>query len=193
MGTVLVSGGSGPLGGWCLIQALQAGHDVRTTVRKLAREPQVREGARAPRGRRRAPLVLHRRPRGRRAAGRRRSTAATTSCSRQSFFPRRAQGPDELIVPARDGTLRALRTAWRPACGESSSPPRRRRSASAVVPPSGRSRSRTGPTLRTQGLPACSLENDRRAGGVGLGHGSGRDDRLSVVNPGGDRRAHPER
>ena len=40
--TVLVTGGSGFLGGWCLIEALRRGYRVRTTVRSLSREPQVR-------------------------------------------------------------------------------------------------------------------------------------------------------
>ena len=40
--TVLVSGGSGFLGGWCVIELLRRGYDVRTTVRSLTREPQVR-------------------------------------------------------------------------------------------------------------------------------------------------------
>ena len=40
--TVLVSGGSGILGGWCVIELLRRGYDVRTTVRSLSREPQVR-------------------------------------------------------------------------------------------------------------------------------------------------------
>ena len=41
-GTVLVTGGSGFIGGWCVIGLLQQGYVVRTTVRDLAREPQVR-------------------------------------------------------------------------------------------------------------------------------------------------------
>ena len=41
-GTVLVTGGSGYIGGWCVIAALQQGHRVKTTVRNLAREAEVR-------------------------------------------------------------------------------------------------------------------------------------------------------
>jgi nucleoside-diphosphate-sugar epimerase len=41
-GTVLVTGGSGFIGGWCVIGLLQKGYTVRTTVRNLAREAEVR-------------------------------------------------------------------------------------------------------------------------------------------------------
>jgi dihydroflavonol-4-reductase len=41
-GTVLVTGGSGYIGGWCVIALLQQGYTVRTTVRNLSREGQVR-------------------------------------------------------------------------------------------------------------------------------------------------------
>jgi len=41
-GTVLVTGGSGYIGGWCVIGLLQQGYNVRTTVRSLSREGQVR-------------------------------------------------------------------------------------------------------------------------------------------------------
>ncbi|HXQ16948.1 MAG TPA: aldehyde reductase [Caulobacteraceae bacterium] len=41
-GTVLVTGGSGYIGGWCVIGLLQQGYKVRTTVRNLSREGQVR-------------------------------------------------------------------------------------------------------------------------------------------------------
>ena len=40
--TVLVTGGSGFLGGWCVIEPLRRGYAVRTTVRDLSREAQVR-------------------------------------------------------------------------------------------------------------------------------------------------------
>jgi uncharacterized protein YbjT (DUF2867 family) len=40
--TVLVTGGSGFLGGWCLVELLQRGYRARTTVRDLAREGEVR-------------------------------------------------------------------------------------------------------------------------------------------------------
>lgn len=42
MATVLVTGGSGFIGSWCAIAALQQGHSVRTTVRDLKREASVR-------------------------------------------------------------------------------------------------------------------------------------------------------
>jgi len=41
-GTVLVTGGSGYIGGWCVIGLLQQGYVVRTTVRDLGREAAVR-------------------------------------------------------------------------------------------------------------------------------------------------------
>ncbi len=41
--TVLVTGGSGFVGGWCIVEALRAGYQVRTTLRDLAREPALRK------------------------------------------------------------------------------------------------------------------------------------------------------
>ncbi len=42
MSKVLVTGGSGFIGGHAIVQLLAAGHEVRTTVRDLRREPDVR-------------------------------------------------------------------------------------------------------------------------------------------------------
>ncbi|MFI6426267.1 NAD-dependent epimerase/dehydratase family protein [Promicromonospora sp. NPDC050880] len=42
MSQVLVTGGSGFIGSWCIQALLEAGHDVRTTVRDLGREPALR-------------------------------------------------------------------------------------------------------------------------------------------------------
>jgi len=41
-GTVLVTGGSGYIGGWCVVELLKQGYVVRTTVRDLKREGGVR-------------------------------------------------------------------------------------------------------------------------------------------------------
>ena len=40
--TVLVTGGSGYIGGWCVASLLQRGYVVRTTVRDLSKEAAVR-------------------------------------------------------------------------------------------------------------------------------------------------------
>jgi dihydroflavonol-4-reductase len=42
MSTILVTGGSGFIGCYCVLQLLAAGHQVRATVRNLKREPDVR-------------------------------------------------------------------------------------------------------------------------------------------------------
>ena len=43
MERVLVTGGSGYLAGHCIVQLLEQGYEVRTTVRSLSREAEVRE------------------------------------------------------------------------------------------------------------------------------------------------------
>jgi dihydroflavonol-4-reductase len=40
--TVLVTGGSGYLAGWCIVGLLERGYRVRTTVRSAGREPEIR-------------------------------------------------------------------------------------------------------------------------------------------------------
>ena len=42
MSGVLVTGGSGFIASYCILQLLAAGHEVRTTVRNLKREADVR-------------------------------------------------------------------------------------------------------------------------------------------------------
>ncbi|MDX3660163.1 aldehyde reductase [Streptomyces sp. ID05-26A] len=42
MSKVLVTGGTGFIGSWCAVALLEAGYDVRTTVRSLEREPALR-------------------------------------------------------------------------------------------------------------------------------------------------------
>ena len=107
--TVLVTGGSGFLGGWCVVEALRSGYRVRTTVRNLAREGEVRAsvGSQIDPGER---LSVH--------AADLTSDAgwpeAIGGCDyvlhvASPFPPAQPKNPDELIVPARDGTLRVLR------------------------------------------------------------------------------------
>ncbi len=112
MSTVLVTGGSGFLGSHAIVQLLAAGHRVRTTVRSLKREPEVRAMLKE----------------GGAEAGDRVSFAAAdlekdegwaeavAGCEYvlhvASPFPAGVpENEDELIVPAREGTLRVLRAA----------------------------------------------------------------------------------
>jgi dihydroflavonol-4-reductase len=109
--TALVTGGSGYLAGWCIIGLLQRGYRVRTTVRNPARERDVHLAVSSqvdpPHH-----LTVH--------------AADLTSDDHwahviegcdyvlhvASPFPaKQPKDPDELIVPAREGTLRVLRTA----------------------------------------------------------------------------------
>jgi len=109
--TVLVTGGSGFLGGWCVIELLRRGYSVRTTVRSLSREAQVRAavGSEVDPGDRMTVL----------AADLTRDEGwaeAVRGCDyvlhvASPFPPKQPKDPDELIVPAREGTLRVLRAA----------------------------------------------------------------------------------
>lgn len=109
--TVLVTGGSGFVGSHVILQLLAAGHEVRTTVRSLAREHQVRatlEKAGADTGR----LRFF-------AADLEKDEAwaeAVAGCTYvqhvASPFPQSQPADEqELIRPAVDGTLRVLRAA----------------------------------------------------------------------------------
>jgi nucleoside-diphosphate-sugar epimerase len=122
--TVLVTGGSGFLGGWCVAELLRRGYSVRTTVRDLSREPEVRTRARSLAGEPQEgtsaepPLEANDRL-SVLAADLRSDTGweqAVDGCDHvlhvASPFPLvQPKDPDELIVPAREGTLRVLRAA----------------------------------------------------------------------------------
>jgi nucleoside-diphosphate-sugar epimerase len=112
MSAVLVTGGSGFVGSFCILQLLAEGHTVRTTVRSLKREPEVRAMLKA----------------GGADAGNRLSfvaadleqdagwSQAVTGCEYvlhvASPIPVAVpKNEDELIVPAREGALRVLRAA----------------------------------------------------------------------------------
>jgi nucleoside-diphosphate-sugar epimerase len=112
MSTVLVTGGSGFVGSHVILQLLNAGHAVRTTVRSLTREVSVRARLRdagADAGPRLAFV----------AADLERDEGwpeAVAGCDYVIHVasPMPAAAPtheDELIVPARDGVLRVLRAA----------------------------------------------------------------------------------
>ncbi len=112
MSTVLVTGGSGFIGSYCILQLLAAGHQVRTTIRDLKREGYVR-------------AMLKQ---GGSEAGDRLSFAAA-NLENDAGWPEAVRGCDyvlhvaspfpatvpkdenELIVPAREGTLRVLRAS----------------------------------------------------------------------------------
>jgi nucleoside-diphosphate-sugar epimerase len=109
--TVLVSGGSGFLGGWCLVELLRRGHEVRTTVRDLGREADVRVavGSQVDAGERLTVLAAD-------LLSDDGWAAAVAGCDQvlhvaSPFPPAQPKDPDELIVPAREGTLRVLRAS----------------------------------------------------------------------------------
>jgi dihydroflavonol-4-reductase len=186
-GAVLVTGGTGFLGGWCIASLLERGYDVRTTVRDLAREKAVRDAAEAAGVDPGTRLTV--------LAADLTSDAGWAEAIRgcryvlhvaSPFPPVQPNDPDELIVPARDGALRVLRAALdagveRVAMTSSIAAVRSNRSSSDTAPyteadwTDGDDRSRT-PYVRSKTLAEHAAWQHVRSIGA--------EDRLAVINPG---------
>ena len=109
--TVLVTGGTGFVAGWCLVELLRRRYEVRATVRNVSKEPAVRAAiASAVGSSDRLTFV---------AADLTKDEgwdAAVAGCDYVLHVASPLGGgapgdPNALIVPARDGTLRVLRAA----------------------------------------------------------------------------------
>jgi len=109
--TVLVTGGTGFIGGWCIVELLRRGFSVRTTVRSLSKEPALRAAiASAADSGDRLTVV---------AADLTKDEgwdAAMAGCDyvlhvASPLGGDTSRNPDALLAPARDGTLRVLRAA----------------------------------------------------------------------------------
>jgi nucleoside-diphosphate-sugar epimerase len=111
---VLVTGGSGFIGAHCILQLLDAGYRVRTTVRSLKREPDVRAmletGGVNPNSLDRLTFFV---------ADLEQDAGWPEAVDRCDYVlhvasplpPSVPKHEDELIIPAREGTLRVLRAA----------------------------------------------------------------------------------
>ena len=109
---VLVTGGSGFLATHCIDQLLRAGYNVRTTVRSLQREPDVREMLKTAGTPRQEALTFGEAD----LLADKGWAEAVAGCRFvlhvASPFPASVpKHEDELILPAREGTLRVLRAA----------------------------------------------------------------------------------
>lgn len=107
-GTVLVTGGSGYIAGFIIRQLIAEGWMVNTTIRSLSREAQVRDWLAVDNGRLRffAADLMHDDGWAQAMAGC--SHVAHVASPLPSSAPK---SDDELIVPAREGALRAVRFA----------------------------------------------------------------------------------
>lgn len=112
MSLVLVTGGSGFVGSYCILQLLAEGHSVRTTVRSLARENDVRAMLKTGGADARDRLSF-------RAADLENDQGWAEAAAGCDYILHVAspipvavpKHEDELIVPAREGALRVLRAA----------------------------------------------------------------------------------
>jgi nucleoside-diphosphate-sugar epimerase len=184
---VLVTGGTGFLGGWCVALALERGHDVRTTVRNPEREAAVRQAvARAgvDPGDRLVVLSAD-------LTSDDGWAEAVAGCQYvlhvASPFPHeQPKDPDELIVPARDGALRVLRAALdagveRVVMTSSVAAIRGSRQSSASAPFTEADWTDGDDTERT---PYVRSKTIAEKAAWELVREAGAEDRLAVINPG---------
>jgi dihydroflavonol-4-reductase len=106
--TVLVTGGSGYLGGWCIVELLRRGYRVRTTVRNPSREHEVHEAVDSEVDSHHN-LTVHQAD----LMSDEHWDNVIEGCDyvlhvASPFPPSQPKDPDELIAPAREGTLRVL-------------------------------------------------------------------------------------
>ena len=112
MTSVLVTGGSGAIARWCIVELLRRGFDVRTTVRNPTREAEVRASIATQVDPPLDRLTFY-------SADLLRDDGWATAVEgaqhvlhiASPFPPGPPKHEDELIVPARDGTLRVLRAS----------------------------------------------------------------------------------
>jgi dihydroflavonol-4-reductase len=186
-GTVLVTGGTGFLGGWCVAELLKRGHAVRTTVRDTKREQAVRDAVAAAGAPDDARLTVHQADLTSddgwaEAVGGCRYVLHVAS----PFPPKQPKDADELIVPARDGALRVLRAAL-------DSGTERIVMTSSVAAVRG-SRDSTAQTPFTEAdwtdgddtrlTPYVRSKTLAEQAAWALVRDTGAEDRLSVINPG---------
>lgn len=112
MSKVLVTGGSGFVGSYCILALLQAGHEVRTTVRNLTRESDVRallkQGGAEPGDR----LTFFAADLENDAGWNQAVAGCDYVLHVASPFPGGVpKHEDDLIIPARDGALRVLKAS----------------------------------------------------------------------------------
>ncbi len=185
--SVLVTGGTGFLGGHCIAQLLERGYDVRTTVRDAAREPAVRatlDAAGVDAGSRLTVAVAN-------LESDDGWATAVSGCRyvlhvASPFPPVQPADADELIVPARDGALRVLGAALeggveRVVLTSSIAAVRPDRDSSAAAPYTEADWTDPSNTGRT---PYVRSKTIAEQAAWSLARESGAEDRLATVNPG---------
>jgi dihydroflavonol-4-reductase len=183
--TVLVTGGTGYLARWCIRELLDTGYTVHTTMRDLSGERELRSVFQE------ADDTDHLRVFAADLLRDEGWAAAVAGCDyvlhvASPFPPSQPKNPDELIIPARDGTLRVLRAAFdagvRRVVVTSSSAAVRNAGAAAPSRPlteddwADPGNRRLSPYARSKAIAERSAWD--YADGVGA------TDRLAVINPG---------